>query len=162
MCSVPLISTAREHTMTTITQRVLSFVSAATLAAVLTPASVPTFAATAAAAGELKCDVPFSFSVNGRELPAGVYAITAEHSTMLIKGVSRGAFALGVPMINTERSRAGARLVFDKYGDQYTLREVWTDSGSGQELPAARVSSSVKLQNRKVAMNVERIVIKAI
>ena len=72
--------------MTTITQRVLSFVSAA----VLTPASVPTFAATAAAAGELKCDVPFSFSVNGRELPAGVYAITAEHSTMLIKGVSRG------------------------------------------------------------------------
>jgi hypothetical protein len=117
---------AKENIMT---KRFLSILSAASLVAVLTPFSVSTSAA------EVTCRVPFSFAVNGTMLPAGRYIVSTERNTLKISGFSHGVFVLGIPM--ESRTETDARLVFDKYGDQYSLRQVWMGGRSGRELPVS-------------------------
>jgi hypothetical protein len=131
------------------TKRFLSILSAASLLAVLTPLSV------SIAAGEITCRVPFSFAVNGTTLPAGHYIVSTERSVLKISGFRHGVFVLGIPM--DSGTETDAKLVFDKYGDHYALRQVWMGGRSGRELPV----SSRDRRNAARSEQVERITIPA-
>ena len=53
-----------------------------------------------------------------------------------LRDMGQGSFALGIP-VDDSRVRE-AKLVFHRYGDEYVLREVWTATGIGRELPEPR------------------------
>jgi hypothetical protein len=89
----------------------------------------------AAASEELRCQIPFSFALNKATLPPGTYRVDVNNQEGMVelRDMGHGAFALGIPF---DDSRVlGAKLVFHRYGDQYVLREVWTGTGTGRELP---------------------------
>ena len=133
------------------TKRFGSLLSAVTLAAVLSPLAVPLDAA------EITCQIPFSFEVNGTPLPAGHYTVSTEKNTLAIRGLTRTAIVLGQP--TESPTRTTPKLVFDKVGDEYTLREVWVDGRSGQALQKSR-----RHEDRKLTANtsaVEQVVIAA-
>jgi hypothetical protein len=86
------------------------------------------------AAGDIRANVPFSFTVNKKVLPPGTYNVSssAAHS-LFIRGNSAGAIILGQ---HAESSTlTSPKLVFHRYGDEYILREVWMGRASGYELP---------------------------
>ena len=85
------------------------------------------------AAADIRANVPFSFTVKGKVLPAGTYNVSNNNSALLIRGNSSGAVTLG----NRAESSTSTspKLVFHRYGDTYILREVWMGSGSGYQLP---------------------------
>jgi hypothetical protein len=92
----------------------------------------------AAASEELRGQIPFSFTVNKTTLPPGTYRVDVnnEEGMVELRDTARGAFSLGIPF---DDSRVpGAKLVFHRYGDQYVLREVWTGTGIGRDLPEPR------------------------
>jgi hypothetical protein len=97
-------------------------------------------AKTAAAAGdeELRAQIPFSFTVNRASLPPGSYRVTIDNAQGMIeiRDMGHGAFAVGIPF--DDSGAQGAKLVFHRYGDQYVLREVWTGTGTGRDLPEPR------------------------
>jgi hypothetical protein len=142
------ISAAKEFIMT---KRFVSVLSAASLVAVLSPLAVSLSAA------EVTCQIPFAFAVNGAPLPAGRYTVSTRDNTLLFRGLTRGAIVLGQP--TESRVRTTPKLVFDKQGDEYTLRQVWLDGRSGQTFAKSRTGG-----DRKAAANsavIEEVIIAA-
>jgi len=122
-----------------------------TLVAVLSPLAVSLGAA------EITCQIPFSFTVNGAPLPPGHYTVSTDNNTLVFRGLTRAAIVLGRPAQSA--TSATRKLVFDKQGSEYTLREVWLDGRSGQTFAKSRTG-----EDRKSAANrtvVEQVVIAA-
>ena len=84
------------------------------------------------AAADIRANVPFSFTVNKKVLPAGTYNVTSSNAhTLLISSFGAGAVTMG----QRAESRSGSpRLVFHRYGTEYILREVWMGGASGYQL----------------------------
>jgi hypothetical protein len=137
------------------TKQLLKGFWAAGLVAVLAVLSV------SADAAEIRCNVPFSFTVNGNTLPAGTYRVSTEtaQGTLFVRGYAQAAFAL-TGRIESSKDTA-AKLVFNKYGDQYILKEARMGGGIGRELPTSRLERTLAraAQDRKVATSVEQVVV---
>jgi len=130
------------------TKRVLSIVAAAALA-VFIPLSITTSAA------QMNCRVPFSFIVNGKTLPPGLYTFSTSQSVLMVRGARGSAVIL---TNNASRPVDGAvEAVFLKSGDRYDLSEIWIGDGTGREIALNRK----QLEDRARAANttLERIVI---
>jgi hypothetical protein len=92
---------------------------------------------------KVQANIPFSFVVNGKTLPAGEYNVRRVTSpdTMIIRGVKHGegAFTAFVPTTEPSARQGTARLVFHRYGNQYFLAQVWTSNGQEDQIPPARL-----------------------
>lgn len=104
---------------------------------------------------EVRANVPFSFTVGSKVLPAGEYnigSISSNTHTLLVK--ANDGKASMIVNSNSAQSLEGAqktKLVFNRYGSQYFLAAVWTQgSTSGFQLPK---SSREKELARELAMN---------
>jgi hypothetical protein len=86
-------------------------------------------------AAGVKAEIPFSFSVNGATLPPGSYLVTPNLPTpgaIVVRGATRTVITMLSPRGASENHKP--RLVFHRYGDDYFLRQVWSDGGSGHDL----------------------------
>jgi hypothetical protein len=92
--------------------------------------------------------VPFDFVIGKVLFKAGTYSFRkVTDNTLTVRDVNgKGTTLVDAPLsIGSRDSKAGERLVFNQYGTQYFLSQVWlsVDSGrqlfpSGAELKAAR------------------------
>ena len=84
------------------------------------------------AAVDIRANVPFSFTVDKKVLPAGTYNVTSSNAhALLISSFGAGAVTMGQ---RAESSSGSPRLVFHRYGTEYILREVWMGGASGYQL----------------------------
>ena len=84
--------------------------------------------------------VPFAFTVNGEEMPAGTYSISHDDeqgSALLIQGQHESVYVLTTPASSASAPQ-DTSLVFTKDGDHYRLAEVWDDEGDGVAVVGAR------------------------
>lgn len=79
--------------------------------------------------------IPFAFTVQGKQLPAGRYSLQPDNgnpSIVVIRSVSRTAKPLVV--ITTMRESLNpsdkAKLVFDNIGGRYFLSQIWPGNGN--------------------------------
>jgi hypothetical protein len=86
----------------------------------------------------IKAHVPFDFIVGETTLPAGQYVFRASPNPAVLlvrrEGGSEAAMVLSKPTENRANARA-KKAVFNRYGDQYFLSEVWAESITGRQLP---------------------------
>jgi hypothetical protein len=119
------------------TKRFFVVLAVAGVMAVATPLFVTVQAA------EVRCQIPFSFTVNGTTMPAGTYNLSTNDTALFIRGMSHGTVTLSNRM--ESRTATDAKLVFEKRGDEYTLREVWMGEGTGREVPPTRTEKDKRL-----------------
>ena len=77
----------------------------------------------------MKVDIPFAFSVGEKSLPAGQYAITAvtaERNIGLMSADGKHSLVVQAMPNYMDKLSPNSRLVFNKYGNQYFLEQVWT------------------------------------
>jgi hypothetical protein len=77
-----------------------------------------------------RVDVPFAFVAEGVHLPAGQYSVYHPGDPYLIvieKDDGRARAMAYVHPSATSASESSTKLVFNKYGDQYFLSQVWTE-----------------------------------
>jgi len=75
-----------------------------------------------------RADVPFAFMAAGVHLPTGSYIVShVDPSLILIETRDGKARALVYVAIENSKSSTPTKLVFNKYGDQYFLAQVWTE-----------------------------------
>jgi hypothetical protein len=73
----------------------------------------------------LKVNVPFAFEDGSQYFPPGLYSIQMVYQhTLLIRGASRSGFLLTIYDDELQPSKS-TKVVFEKYGDRYFVREVW-------------------------------------
>jgi hypothetical protein len=101
-------------------------------------------------------NIPFSFIVGGKTLPAGDYTVEPNrrdsHKVWLVQSRDGRASALFATIpVRAGDTQEKTSLVFNKYGDQYFLSQIWTAGGnSGRELPM------LKLERELVKNTIER------
>lgn len=109
--------------------------------------------------GTVTFQVPFSFVVAGKQLPAGEYVVAQStlnsNDILSIRRVdgNEGVYVL-TRAVQANDIQPDAKLVFNRYADQYFLSEFWTsgeDSGrkvikSGAEQTLARDAGKDKAE----------------
>jgi len=94
-------------------------------------------------------NIPFSFTVGQKTLPAGEYTLEPNRkdsdNVWLLQ--SKGGHASALFTTNTVRAsetQEEARLVFHRYGGQYFLSQIWTPgTNTGRELLISRLESQL-------------------
>ena len=96
-------------------------------------------------AREQAANIPFSFTVGDKTFEAGSYTIArinprTDPSPLVIKSEDgRTRKIVLTTSVREGKAQGAARLVFNRYGDQYYLAQVWTQSDiAGLEIPRSR------------------------
>lgn len=81
--------------------------------------------------------VPFDFSAGTAKFKAGVYTVKrSTGTTLVIRSLDGKTKALlNAPLtVGSRDAEPGQRLVFNKYGDQYFLSQIWLTVDFGRQL----------------------------
>ncbi len=88
--------------------------------------------------------IPFAFHAGASALPAGTYTITPMGTTNAVIRImdkdTRESIMLLAPR-NKQAAQPESKLVFQRYGDQYFLSQIWTEYDAG-----GRVLKTSKLE----------------
>ena len=103
---------------------------------------------------KVEVNIPFDFSAGKATLKAGTYSIKRTSANVLaIRSADGKTTALvNAPLtIGSRDSKAGERLVFNQYGSQYFLSQVWLSVDTGRQLftsgAEAKAAREYKLAN---------------
>ena len=103
-------------------------------------------------------DVPFAFHTPQQTLPAGKYVLDRESANLLLlkgSGSAKG-FVIVHDAINNKAPARGF-VVFQRYGDTYYLRQIWTAGNSiGFECPKGKGErESMQAKNMQAPSTIE-------
>jgi hypothetical protein len=86
----------------------------------------------------LEVSIPFDFTAGTAKLKAGVYTVKrmSDRALAIRSQDGKRTALLNAPLSLGSRSSddAGQRLVFNKYGSQYFLAQVWLEFDNGRQL----------------------------
>lgn len=111
-----------------------------TAIALLTSASILGAGSALAEAHAVKATMQFDFAVANKVLPPGSYTISKVTDDVIeIKNRDRNIAVLAPAYFDSMQSGNGGKLVFDKYDNQYFLREILVDNaGMNVYLPPTK------------------------
>jgi hypothetical protein len=111
--------------------------------------------------------IPFAFRAGSKQMPAGLYDISFKSDRLVLfqdrdPGKYVTAFVRVIPSQGGE-FRTNGRLMFNRYGDQYFLREVWqrgsadgvTCTPSAEERAILRLQDQQPVTGTQVALDAE-------
>src|SRR5688572_9675818 len=90
----------------------------------------------AQAPSKVEVDIPFEFSAGNATLKPGVYTINrlSGNNLMLRRSDGKSAVILNAPLsLTSNDSQSVERLVFNKYGEQYSLPQIWLTMDTGRQ-----------------------------
>jgi len=101
----------------------------------------------AQAPSKVEVNIPFEFSAGSKTLQPGVYSIKRMSGNYLtLRSVDgKSAVILNAPLTRTSTDDKGERLVFNKYGDQYFLSQIWLTTDTGRELIVRRKTAKPEI-----------------
>ncbi|HEU5460106.1 MAG TPA: hypothetical protein VFU83_06400 [Pyrinomonadaceae bacterium] len=88
-------------------------------------------------ASRVEVQIPFEFTAGKTTLKPGVYTIKRMSGNLvtLKNKADKSSVILNAPVnLSSTESEPTERLVFNKYGDQYFLAQIWLSADSGREL----------------------------
>lgn len=94
-----------------------------------------------------QADVPFSFIVGEKALPAGTYDVKdIATNAILVICDAHGSDSAMVQFHSAEKLHAQSpKLVFHKYGDRYFLYQVWYGEQRGMELRRSKYEKELQV-----------------
>jgi len=120
----------------------------------------------AQSADVIKVNVPFDFAVSSKTLPAGKYYLrrSIEGSRIVLQIISKddsqGVYLPTTHPVRTLDTQGESKLVFNRYGDQFFLSQVWiAGSTDGQELTKTSKERSLRREMAKRSAKEQTIAI---
>jgi hypothetical protein len=89
----------------------------------------------------IRVDIPFDFTVGNVPLAAGMYTVTEPVDgalRLLNRSAGRGIVTIITNRMNRAKPAQPGMLVFNRYGDQYFLTQVWPAVRDGYKLPQSQ------------------------
>lgn len=143
------------------------FKAATMFVGIIALAFASALAASAQNQRSLVVNIPFDFNVKGKTLPAGEYIFSrgssADSSGLIIESKGSKANAIVLTMsIESRESQRQSRLVFNRYGEQYFLSQVWTvGDNHGRGLLKSKRERSMEIELAKADARPEVVAIAA-
>ena len=91
----------------------------------------------AQAPSKVEVNIPFEFSAGKTTLPAGIYSIKrlSGNNVTLRSEDGKSSVILNAPITHSSRDpKAVERIVFERYGDQFALAQIWLTADSGRQV----------------------------
>jgi hypothetical protein len=85
----------------------------------------------------VEVNIPFEFAAGKTTLPAGIYSIKrmSGNNVTLRSKDGHSSVILNAPVTDSSSDpNAVERIVFEKYGDQYALAQIWLTANTGREI----------------------------
>ncbi|HEY6120813.1 MAG TPA: hypothetical protein VIV66_12705 [Pyrinomonadaceae bacterium] len=109
-------------------------------------------------------NIPFSFTVGEKTLPAGEYTVEPNRKdydkVWLVQSKDNHTSVLVITMsVRAKETQEQTKLVFHRLGEQYFLSQIWTPGGStGRELtiPGAERELAKNAKNRRTIVVLAR------
>ena len=117
-------------------------------------------AGTAVAQGTaVKANVPFDFTVGNAHVPAGTYLVMRAGSTNLVEiRNTSGKPAIFSSVYSDGKRPESGKLVFDKWGDQYFLREILcANADMSLQVPESKTETRIQRQQASVQPNKDEV-----
>jgi|SRR5277367_4598264 len=96
-----------------------------------------------------KANVPFSFKMGSKQLPAGTYRVSPMSNNLGAKiqnsDTSESAMSVATATDSTE---GASKLVFHHLAGQYFLAEIWNGAGTGLVIPTSREEKDLEKELR--------------
>jgi hypothetical protein len=111
---------------------------------------------------QLIANVPFDFCVSQKSMAAGQYEVLSlSQQVGEFRDMDSDASQVFIKSIHVQSRDAGhARLVFNKYGDQYFLSEIWDGSSdTGIRLPKSQREKEVSLAGNRFSDGPETVIV---
>jgi hypothetical protein len=106
----------------------------------------------------VQATIPFSFMVDGKQLPAGNYTLGSDITSPRIVKISdrtQKAHAMVLTMPNANEKEKANELVFHKYGDQYFLCEIRSrDTSLNVQLPTSKQEKRARAETEVAGLPV--------
>jgi hypothetical protein len=102
----------------------------------------------AQAPSKVEVNIPFEFSAGKTTLQPGVYSIKrmSGNNMTLRSAVGKSAVILNAPLnLTSTDPESVERLVFNKYGDQYYLSQIWLTADTGRELSVRKKAAKPEI-----------------
>jgi hypothetical protein len=107
-------------------------------------------------------NVPFAFSLEQSSMPAGGYEISwVNQHVIAVQNLETRQSRFVIASVHVQASQAQPpKLVFQKYGDHYFLRQIWDSSGAhGIELPASKAEKELNMASNNFSDGPETVII---
>lgn len=102
----------------------------------------------------IKANIPFDFAVGDTWMPAGEYTISTPYRGSLeVRSADLNKTAIITSNQSYDESRAGSKLVFDRYGNQYFLHEVLCPTLSSLNLDVPKGKTEKQVRSRALEAN---------
>lgn len=104
---------------------------------------------------DLEANIPFKFMVGGTRLPAGQYMIKrvddADPNELEMRSADDHVSVIFLTeTAQTNQTPNKSELVFDRIGDRYFLRQIWSEGDNiGEQLPASRMEKKLEMGGAK-------------
>ena len=88
----------------------------------------------------VKADIPFDFKIGTMTLPRGIYTVqpNSDSGTLLVRRTDYTASAMVITNGLERRLTAKGKLVFNRYGTEYFLSQVWMPGGQTRVIPPSK------------------------
>jgi hypothetical protein len=102
----------------------------------------------ASAQNKLQATIPFDFAVGNSRLPAGTYVIDhIRPNEIMLSNLQTNKRVFAMPTSTDEVRQSPNRVIFNKYGDQYFLREIrGMDGQTAWNLGPSKLEKQVQVQ----------------
>ncbi len=124
--------------------------------------SIATFITTGSALAQaqtIEAKIPFAFIVHSRVLPAGTYRIHSVGANLVeVRAKDNSVAETSTTYTDNNGSGTDNTVIFNKYGDQYFLREILCDSAIIRStLPASKLEKLVQIQEARLRITEQTV-----
>ena len=106
----------------------------------------------------VRATIPFNFTVNGSQLPAGNYTLGSDVTNPRILNISdrtQHVHVMALAMPSADEKRKANQLVFHKYGNQYFLCEIRSqESAINVQLPTSKQEKRARAETQQAGLRV--------
>ena len=110
----------------------------------------------------LKVRIPFNFSVGTQTFPAGEYSLKPllPHTLLLRNQAGQVLTAIATNSVESIEVPRSVRLVFNGYGGQYFLAQIWTTAREeGLQIPESKLEKEMRASNSGPQGGVETVIV---
>jgi len=112
----------------------------------------------------IKIKIPFDYTAGNKNLSAGKYSIGRIFEGVFVIRSEDGKFAGLVTALCGVQSRSNSqpKLVFNRYGDEYFLSQIWLDSSTGSQMHKSKAERRADANTRLAKNNAKPQVVEVI